>query len=188
VFDLEVLYGPDEAGGWGRKDRMGVAVAVALALGRGEFTVYWGDGSPGLDDLCLALSRAPFVIGWNHVGFDYAVLRAAGHAVRQPRNADLQRIVQARAGGRASGGLDGVARATLGRGKGRDSALLPRMFRQGDRELVAAECRLHVELTAELYRFAEARGFLRLADGSSVRIPRAALRPGPISPQKRSCR
>ena len=208
VFDLEVLHGPDEVGGWGAVSRMGVSVAVAAALGSTPvFRTFYGavsavdvsspSASPrsprepagaGLSALADLLNAAPLVIGWNHVAFDYAVLRGLCHNITQRRNADLCALVHKATGQRRH--LDEIALANLGRGKeGPDSADLPRLWRQGFHEAVTAACRNHVELTLDLYRLAQERGGLRIPGVGFVQLSGCALRGGACparpSPRKR---
>ncbi len=192
VFDLEIVRDPFEVG-WDHPENMGVSVAVLYVYEPGirvQGDTYGGaqfhafadvemnaadcaefSSLNFIDVLPEFLEAAEFVIGYNHVQFDYKVL--AGHtnrAITQPRNCDLIQIL----GPRCS--LDALARCELGRGKGADSADLPKLFRQGQIARVLAECRLHVELTRDLYE--RARRFQRLhAPAGIVTIPRTKLYP-----------
>lgn len=166
VFDLEVLYGPDEVGGWGRVERMGLACAVVAPLDapRDESAAYLGED---IARLKAVLDGAAFVVGYNHVAFDYRVLAGAGAPVAQRRDVDLCAGVRLAAKTRVP--LDGLAMANLGEGKGApESALIPRMWRLGHRDEVIAACRRHVDLTRRLYWVLRNTGRLALPGGRVV--------------------
>ena len=157
VFDLEIEYGPDEVGGWGHAERMGVAVAVMAPLvgDKEPFPEFAFYRKHELAALRERLEAARFVVGWNHVAFDYRVLKGQGVRVRQKRNVDLCAALRKATGRMWS--LAGVSEATLREGKGIDSALLPRLWRDGQEEIVAKACARHVWLTMRLWN--------QLADG-----------------------
>ena len=165
VFDLEVLRGPDEVGGWGHAEDLGLACAVTMPLslkrrpGGDSIKDKRLDGhrvylANDIEALADELNRAAFVVGFNHVAFDYAVLRGAGAEIAQRRNVDLARLIPGQ-------GLHWLGILNLGRGKKLDSAALPAMFGRGETGAVVAECRLHVELTRDLYLTALRWGGLR---------------------------
>lgn len=173
VFDLEVRLNPDEVGGWGHAERMGLAVAVTIPFDPARPKAepgphFWTQAEAGA--LVEALESAPWVLGFNHVRFDYAVLAGVvGRPVGQRWNVDLSRILPGVS-------LDAAAVATLGRGKGLDSAQIPQMWRLGYCEAVRHECRRHVELTRDLYSFIRRHGGLYTAPRQWRRVsPRKLL-------------
>ena len=163
VFDLELERGPEEVGGWKHVERMGVAVAVVQPFvgafkALGEPMVFRADE---LELLQEVLDRARFVVGWNHVGFDYRVLKGRGYPIRQRRNVDLCAALR-RATGRLWS-LGDVAESALGEDKGLDSADLPKLWRRAFEDTVIEACKWHVELTGRIWQaLAEAPGRITL--------------------------
>ena len=190
VLDIEIKRLPEEVGGWGQLEKMGCSVAVTCELDKNRRTYehrtsniehptpnigtfrLWTDVELSEEErmrLLFAFKiispldaladwiRGAAVVGWNHVAFDYSVLKGEGVECRAARDIDLCAII----GGR----LEDAARLNLGRGKGMNSAALPRMWRQGKIVEVALECRRHVELTRDLYLLALRTGRVLTAGG-----------------------
>jgi len=150
LFDVETMRSADEVGGWNKAHRMGVALAVALHLESGEFSVY---REPEVPALIAALKGAGLVIGYNSLRFDYAVL--SGYTgedyARTLPSLDLLESLRGKLGFRV--GLDHVARETLGRGKSGDGLQSLEWVKQGRYDLIEAYCRQDVELLRDVYLF-----------------------------------
>src|SRR5262249_1584995 len=70
-LDLETQKSADEVGGWNNIGEMRLSVGVTYSTARGEYKVF---PEKQVDALVAELQRADLVVGFNHVGFDYAVL------------------------------------------------------------------------------------------------------------------
>ncbi|MCB1198744.1 MAG: hypothetical protein KDK51_10240, partial [Deltaproteobacteria bacterium] len=71
-FDLETLRSADEVGGWGNVKGMGMACGVCYSTKSKEYHVFREDE---VIDLVNLLKSADLVVGFNHIRFDYEVLR-----------------------------------------------------------------------------------------------------------------
>ncbi len=168
LFDVETLRSAEEVGGWNKAHRMGVALAVALHLESGEFSVYREAEVPAL---VAALKGAGLVIGFNSLRFDYSVL--SGYTgedyARTLPSLDLLESLRGRLGFRV--GLDHVARETLGRGKSGDGLQSLDWVREGRLDLVEAYCRQDVELLRDVYLFGRREGHVVVATrGGRIRV------------------
>jgi DEAD/DEAH box helicase domain-containing protein len=135
---------------------MGLSVAVVHTEQDG-FLTFTEDR---VADLVSVLKKAGLVVGFNHLRFDYEVLRAyTTENLRTLPNLDMLVHVQAALGHRLS--LDHLATFTLGEhksGKGTDAV---KWFREGRMDLLESYCREDVRITRDLYRFGLSHGFLR---------------------------
>lgn len=111
-----------------------------------------------LSELADVLRRAPRVVGFNLLGFDYAVLKSAFAAASAGTPAldpytlptvDLFDHLQRVLGFRPK--LDDVARSTLGRGKSGTGLDAIRLYQEGKWEELAQYCLDDVRITRELY-------------------------------------
>ena len=73
-FDLETRRTANDVGGWGNKHKMGISVACTFSTGLNEYSIYTQEETPLL---IRQLKEADLVVGFNHIGFDYEVLK--GH-------------------------------------------------------------------------------------------------------------
>ena len=119
------------------------------------------------------LKTASLIVGFNHVRFDYEVLRPYSDAnLRALPNLDILLHVQAALGHRLS--LDQLAECTLGAKKSGSGLDAVRWFREGRMDLIEQYCREDVRITRDLYAFGRENGHLlyRPRSGPSVaRIP-----------------
>jgi len=156
VFDLETERLAGEVGGWGYARAMGMAVGVSWSEGDG-YRSWLGEG--GVPGLVGYLGEFDLVVGFNHVGFDYEVLRGYGaHALASLNNLDILVEVARSAGKRV--GLGSLAYGTLGCGKTGSGKESVAWVRAGRLDLVEAYCREDVRLTRDLYLFGRAHGSL----------------------------
>jgi DEAD/DEAH box helicase domain-containing protein len=156
VFDLETQKLAEEVGGWGHVSQMGLSVGVAFTEDQG-FMTYTEDRVGELVDL---LKSADLVVGFNHIRFDYEVLRAyTNEDLRRLRNLDILQEIHQKLGHRLN--LDHVAEWTLGVKKSGSGLDAIRWFREGRMDLLEQYCRDDVKITRDLYRFGVENGFLR---------------------------
>lgn len=170
-FDLETQRLFQDVGGRHHLDRLGVAAAVTYSEADGGFRSYLEADVP---ELIERLLRAPLVVGFNILRFDYEVL--AGYSAEAERlyrvpTLDLMLELQEQLSWRPS--LDGVAQATLGLAKGGTGLDAVRYFREGRLDDVVRYCRQDVEITRKLFEFGLREGFLQVIDrqGQAVRVP-----------------
>ena len=167
VFDLETQKLADEVGGWKNISAMRMSVGVTYTDEEG-FLTFNEDNVKGLISI---LQGADLVVGFNHLRFDYEVLRAySSENLRALPNLDILQEVQAVLGHRLN--LDHLGGFTLNikkKGHGLDAA---KWFREGRMDLLEEYCRQDVKITRDLYRFGLAQGFLlyQRKDGTIARI------------------
>jgi DEAD/DEAH box helicase domain-containing protein len=156
AFDLETQRSFDDVGGRGNFDKLGLSVAVVGNLDTGKYTAYREEA---VDDLIDDLFAAKLVVGFNTLGFDYAVLR--GYSERDFRrlaSLDILAEIQRELGFRVS--LDKVAAATLGTKKSGHGLQAIEWFREGRWEELTRYCTDDVRITGDLYRFGRDHGHL----------------------------
>jgi DEAD/DEAH box helicase domain-containing protein len=176
VFDLETQRGADEVGGWGRIDRMGLAVAVVYDISQDLYSSYF---ETDVDRLLLDLVMADVVVGFNVDRFDLRVLSAYTRwDLRRIHTFDLLADIHRTLGFRLS--LDHLARENLGMAKSADGLQSLRWWREGKIREVEEYCRRDVEVTWRLYSLGVERGWLvyRDRDGRRVRLPVSWSRAG----------
>jgi DEAD/DEAH box helicase domain-containing protein len=169
VFDLETQRGADEVGGWGRIDRMGLALAVVYDPARGVYRTYFeADVGRLLADLALA----DVVVGYNIDGFDLAVLSAYTDLdLGRIRTLDLMQHIGRRLDRKLS--LEHLCEVNLGRAKTGDGRQSLEWWKEGRIDLIESYCRMDVEMTHGLWRLGRERGFLLYRDRQerTVRVP-----------------
>lgn len=168
-FDLETRLSAEEVGGWGRADKMRLALAVIYDEERGVFETF---AEPEVDRLLETLLAAELVVGFNVKRFDYAVLGAyTKKDLGGVRTLDMLEEIHRKVGFRIS--LNRLAGATLGEEKSADGLQSLRWFREGRVDLVEQYCRKDVEITRKLFEYGRDNGHLlfREAAGNKVRIP-----------------
>ncbi len=162
-FDLETQRLANEVGGWANIHRMGLSVAVTCNEDDGFKTFT----EETVDDLVCYLQSANLVVGFNHVRFDYEVLKAyTKENLRRLPNLDMLLEVQQCLGFRLK--LDHLAKHTLGRCKIGDGIDAPKWFREGNMELLEKYCREDVALTRDLFTFGAQNGYLMFQDKENV--------------------
>ncbi|RMF83979.1 MAG: helicase [Nitrospirae bacterium] len=156
AFDLETQRSFDEVGGRGALDRLGVSVAVVGNLDRGTYTSY---REAEMGELVEDLFAAKLVVGFNTLGFDYAVLAAyTDRDLRRLPSLDILVEIQRELGYRVS--LDKVAAATLGTRKSGHGLEAIEWYRRGEWEKLIRYCTDDVRITADLYRYGRDHGHL----------------------------
>ncbi len=175
-FDLETRRSAAQVGGWGPEAcaRMGVSVAVTYSSKDDAYRIYTEDQ---VGDLIAELQAADLVVGYNHLGFDYAVLQpfAFWSIAGSTRNLDLCTYLSERTGHRLK--LDSVAKVTLGgctkTADGTDALKWWAEYEQsGDPELmmqIARYCCFDVKVTMEVFKFGAREGYVLFDDKEGKR-------------------
>jgi len=167
VFDLETQKLAQDVGGWKNISKMRLSLGVAHTDAEGFRTFT----EETVGELIALLKSADLVVGFNHVGFDYEVLRAyTKEDLRALPNLDILLRVQAALGHRLN--LDHLARHTLGKQKTGDGLDATRWFREGRMDLLEVYCREDVAITRDLYRYGLENGYLiyQRKNGSTAKI------------------
>jgi DEAD/DEAH box helicase domain-containing protein len=155
VFDLETQKLADEVGGWKNISKMKLSLGVAYTEEDG-FLTFTEDN---VLDLVALLKSVDLVVGFNHIRFDYEVLRAyTTENLKGLTNLDILLHVQDALGHRLK--LDQLAEATLGANKAGNGLDATAWFRDGRMDLLEQYCREDVRITRDLYRFGCDNGFL----------------------------
>ncbi len=178
-FDLETRRSAAQVGGWDAEAcaKMGISVAVTYSTRDQAYHIYTEEQA---DALISELREADLVVGYNHLGFDYAVLQpfTFWNLCDTTRNLDLCTYLSERTGHRLK--LDTIAKATLdGCSKTADGTDALKWWaeyeKNGDPQLlldIAKYCCFDVKVTMEVFRFGASHGFVHYDDkeGNRVRI------------------
>jgi DEAD/DEAH box helicase domain-containing protein len=168
-FDLETRRAADEVGGWGRIDKMGLALAVVFDAQTQRYTTYY---EKDVDRLLLDLVTADLVVGFNVDRFDLRVLSAyTDHDLSRIRTCDMLKEIHAALGYRLS--LQHLAKVNLGEGKSADGLQSLAWWRAGEVERVENYCRQDVDVTRRIYELGQRQGYLLMRDKRErlLRIP-----------------
>jgi DEAD/DEAH box helicase domain-containing protein len=160
-FDLETQRSANDVGGWEHKERMGMSVGVTYSTRTGEYVIYAEDE---VEQLIESLTKADLVIGFNHVGFDYAVLQ--GYSVwdvaSRVHSFDLLVDLEKLLGHRLK--LEDIAIASLGVGKTAHGVEAIKWWREGRILEIAEYCCFDVKVTRMVHEFGVTNGFVRYLD------------------------
>ncbi len=160
-FDLETQRTANDAGGWDKKQDMGMSVGVTYSTATGEYRIY---PEKRVNELIDQLMRADLVVGFNVVNFDYEVL--LGYTIldlkEHIRTLDLMVDVEAKLGHRL--GLDTIAQATLGVGKTGDGLEAIRWWREGKLTQIAEYCCFDVKVTKLVHEYGAKHKQLHFTD------------------------
>lgn len=155
VFDLETRKLAQDVGGWKNISKMGLALAVTHSDAEGYRTFT----EETVGDLISLLTSADLVVGFNHVRFDYEVLRPyTTEDLKSLPNLDILQEVQAALGHRLN--LNHLARFTLDKEKCGDGLEAVRWFNEGRMDLLEQYCREDVAITRDLYLYGLENGHL----------------------------
>ena len=167
VFDVETRFSADDVGGWGNKNLMRVAVAVAHDSADGEFKVFYEEQ---MNDLLALLKSADLVVGFNSRRFDYDVL---GGYTKEPLattlpTLDIMEELEKRLGFRIK--LDNVAQNTLGVGKTGDGMQSLQWVSEGKLDMVRDYCIQDVRVTLDVFNYAVEKGELFYSGKKGARM------------------
>jgi len=170
-FDLETQKSADDVGGWGNSHKMGLAVGVIWDSRDEQYHTYLEADASALVD---KLRSADLVVGFNVVGFDYAVLQP--YANKQ--HIDLQEIptfdmltyVHKKLNHRLA--LNNLAQVTLGAEKSADGLLSLQWYKEylaGDKkklDKIVEYCKQDVQITRDLFLFGQENGYVEYTSRS----------------------
>jgi DEAD/DEAH box helicase domain-containing protein len=174
-FDLETKYSADEVGGWSNIEDMGMSVGVIWDSAEEQHYVYLDHQ---VSDLVQHCRRGDLVVGFNHIEFDYRVLAGAFHADPQQRarlrtelaelnNLDMLTELKKQLGHRLK--LESVARPTIGAGKSADGLQALQWYKEGKLDKIIEYCKIDVEVTRDVHRYAMQKGELLYDSRSGVK-------------------
>jgi DEAD/DEAH box helicase domain-containing protein len=152
---LETQKLAHEVGGWKNISKMGLSIAITYSEDCG-FRSY---NESQICELLETLKNADAVVGYNHIRFDYEVLKAyVKDDLTRLQNIDMLLEIQKCLGFRLK--LDNLAQATIGRTKIGDGLDAPKWFREGKLDLLEKYCKEDVALTRDLFQFGAKNGYL----------------------------
>ena len=158
-FDLETQKSADDVGGWGNSHLMKMSVGVVWDSVDGEFHVYLEEQA---GDLVRKLQTADLVVGFNVIGFDYAVLQPyankLGVDLQELPTHDMLADVHKKLNHRLS--LDNLASCTMGTNKSADGLKALQWFKEGKMDLITEYCIQDVRVTRDLFLFGEKNGYV----------------------------
>ncbi len=152
-FDLETQRTANDAGGWSRKQDMGMSIGVTYSTKLGEYRIYT---ESTVNKLVEQLQRADLVVGFNVINFDYEVLMGytpLDLAYNVP-TLDLLVEVEKKLGHRL--GLDALSTATLGVGKTAEGLEAIKWWREGRLLEIAEYCCFDVKCTKLVHEYGAA--------------------------------
>ena len=155
-FDLETQKSADEVGGWENAHKMKLATGVVWdSLEEGYFTYLEKEAK----QLVEKLRTADRVVGFNVIGFDYAVLQPyANIDLREIATFDMLIDIRKKLGFRLS--LNHLAQHTLQAEKSADGLLSLKWWKEGKIEQIKEYCRRDVEITRDLFLFGVKNGYV----------------------------
>ncbi len=158
-FDLETQKSADDVGGWGNSHLMKMSVGVVWDSVENDFGVYLENQA---EDLVRKLQTADLVVGFNVIGFDYAVLQPyankLGVDLQELPTHDMLADVHKKLNHRLS--LDNLASCTLGTTKSADGLKALQWFKEGKMDLIIEYCKQDVRVTRDLFLFGEQNGYV----------------------------
>ncbi|MCB0271553.1 MAG: ribonuclease H-like domain-containing protein [Bdellovibrionales bacterium] len=167
-FDLETIRSADEVGGWGNIKGMGMACGVCYSTKDKTYHVY---EEKDVVELINLLKSADLVVGFNHVRFDYEVLRGySSFDFSKLINFDILIDLKNRLGHRVR--LDSVAKSTLGISKSADGLQSLKWVKEGKMDLVIEYCKQDVKVTKEVFEFGQNNQFVNIDQyGAAKKVP-----------------
>ena len=174
VFDLEIqktivtdgrkINPLIEVDGWKNSRYSKMSVGVIYDYRDDRYKVY---DQKNIKELGERLLSADKVIGYNHIAFDYLILREDGINIQGSELRDYDILVELwKKNGKKESGfkLDQVAKLNLACGKSENGAKAPLMFQKGEIAKLITYCIDDVRITKLLYDQIINKGFL-LAKG-----------------------
>lgn len=155
-FDVETQNSFDDVGGRQHFDKLRVSVAVLYDESLNQYFVYDESEASQLIDHLFA---ADLVVGYNLLGFDYAVIQPYSERdLKKLPTLDLMHELERKLGFRVK--LDSVASATLGAKKSGHGLQAIEWFRSGEMEKLTRYCQDDVKLTYDLFKFGASQGYV----------------------------
>lgn len=166
---------------WEKPWEAGIScVGVWTSWGAGRWGKHRMFGEHYLTDLAECLRIADVVVTYNGCRYDLRCIEGVwGGKLQLQAHCDLMIEIERSVGGRRS--LESMARATLGRGKSGHGDQAPDMFQRGDWQKLATYNLDDVDLTRDLFYYAQTHGLLWcLCRESGVRYPTPITVPGGV--------
>lgn len=148
-FDLETLRSADDVGGWGNIKNMGMACGVVYSTQSKEYHTFL---EPDVMGLVNFLKTADLVVGYNHIRFDYEVLRgySSFDFLKLP-SFDMLVDLKNQLGFRVK--LDSVAKFTIGQSKSADGLQSLQWVKEGKMDQVVEYCKTDVKVTKDVFEY-----------------------------------
>lgn len=159
VFDIETRKLAKDVGGWANLKRGDGGVSAVVVWDNVSRRSHIYDQHT-LSQAADHLENADVVLSFNGEDFDVPVLQGVlGRRLSLPVHLDLLQLVWARTTGRRFGNkLDELAQRTLGSNKSADGTLAPALADEGRWGELFEYCALDVQLTRDLFSFAQKYG------------------------------
>jgi len=180
VFDLEIqksiaakgeYVDPEtQVDGWGNSKHSKMSYGVIFDYQDLRYKIF---DQHNIKELDARIQSADRVVGYNHMDFDYPILKEDGCKFQPSplRDYDILKLLWKANGGRAKGfKLDEVASLNLGTGKSDDGAEAPIMYQKGEHARLITYCIEDVNLTRQLYDLICFQGFLLANGGKKYNI------------------
>ena len=167
-FDLETMRGADEVGGWSNIKKMGMAVGVCYESATQKYHIF---EEHQVAELINLLKSADLVVGFNHIRFDYEVLRGYNtFDFNKLPSFDMLIDLNDRLGHRVK--LDSVAKATLNAAKSADGLQSLQWFKEGKMDLIKEYCQQDVKVTKEVFEYGVKNKFVNIDNyGTPKKVP-----------------
>ena len=135
-FDLETQKSADDVGGWNNSHLMKLAVGVVWdSIEKKHFTYLEDEGAK----LAEKLKTADLVVGFNVIGFDYAVLQPySSFDLLEIPTFDMLTYVHKKLGHRLS--LNNIAQASLNAEKSADGLISLQWYKEGKIDKIIEYC------------------------------------------------
>ncbi len=167
-FDLETQKSADDVGGWGNIHKMGLAIGVLWDSVDQDYFVY---EEKDAKNLVKKLRTADLVVGFNVIGFDYAVLQPYSDFDLQEINTfdmlvDIKKLLNFRLS------LNHLAQHTLDAKKSADGLVSLQWYKEGKIDKIIHYCKQDVEITRDLFLFGEENGYVNYQSrsGNSIEL------------------
>jgi len=169
-FDLETQKSADEVGGWNHADQMGMSIGVTFSTAANAYHIY---DEAHVHDLISELRRADLVVGYNHHGFDYVVLRKYDPMSLPGSVASLDIMLEIGKFLTHRLRMDSLAQATLGVGKTSEGLQALEWYKQGKLLEIAEYCCFDVKITKMLHEYGAKYGrlYFQNRDGKCMAVP-----------------
>lgn len=155
-FDLETQKSAEDVGGWSNSHKMKLAVGVVWDSRENRHFTYLEQDAVKLAE---KLRTADLVVGFNVIGFDYAVLQPYSPCdLQEIPTFDMLVYVHKKLGHRLS--LNGIAQATLNAKKSADGLISLQWYKEGKMDKIIEYCIQDVEITRDVFLHGVEKGHL----------------------------
>lgn len=150
-FDLETQKSADEVGGWSNSHRMKLSVGVVWDSLENKYLTYLEKDA---EKLAEKLQSADLVVGFNVIGFDYAVLQPYAKCdLQEIPTFDMLMDIHQKLGHRIA--LNNLAQETLKAGKSADGLLALQWYKEGKIDKIIEYCIKDVEITRDVFLYGQ---------------------------------